>query len=444
MNKYRNKEVVMKLGLISLGCAKNLIDSELFLGVAKKYGLEITNQIKTADIIVVNTCGFIESAKKEAIDTILDVTENKKGKIVIAMGCLVERYLDDLKESIPEVDIYFPIKDYYHIDELFAKITSSKLSYKMDYQNRVITTLSHSAYLRISEGCNNHCSYCAIPLIRGSFKSRPFDSLIDEAKTLAKKGVKEITLIGQDTTRYGTDLTQKKYLPDLLHKISEIDEIKIVRVLYLYPDEITEDLIEEIATNKKVVHYFDIPIQHASNKILSLMNRRGDKAFLEKLIAKIRNKINDAIIRTTLIVGFPGESEEDFQELKNFVQKERFDRLGVFTYSDEEDTKGFEMLPKIPQNIMDKRLDTIMKIQNKISKEINNSYIGQSYQAIVDQYDTKKEAYIVRNYAYAPDDVDGNIYIYTKRLSTVQPGDIINIKITDANHYDLIAEIIEN
>lgn len=431
----------MKLGLISLGCAKNLIDSELFLGVAKKYGLEITNHIKTADIIVVNTCGFIESAKKEAIDTILDITENKKGKIVIAMGCLVERYLHDLKESIPEVDIYIPIRDYNHIDELFAKITNSKLSYPFDYQNRVLTTLPHSAYLRISEGCNNCCSYCAIPLIRGPFKSRKFDSLIDETKSLIQKGVKEITLIGQDTTRYGTDLNEGKRLPDLLHTISQINGVEIVRVLYLYPDEITDDLIEEIASNPKIANYFDIPIQHASDKILSLMNRRGDKAFLKQLILKIRNKVANPIIRTTLIVGFPGESAEDFQELQDFVEEIRFDRLGVFTYSDEENTKGFEMLPKIPQDIMDKRLDIIMKIQKKISKEINDSYIGQSYQAIVDQYDIKKEAYIVRNYAYAPDDVDGNIYIYTKKLETINPGDRIHIKITNANYYDLIGKI---
>ncbi len=427
----------MKLGMISLGCAKNLIDSELFLGVAKKYNLELTNNIKQADIIVINTCGFIESAKKEAIDTILDVTENKKGKTVIAMGCLVERYLEDLKKSIPEVDIYFPIRDYDHIDKLFAKITHTSSSYKMDYQNRVVSTLPHSAYLRISEGCNNRCSYCAIPLIRGPFKSRNFDSLISEATTLAKKGVKEITLIGQDTTRYGTDLTEGKTLPELLHAVSQIEGIQIVRVLYLYPDEITDDLIEEIATNDKVVHYFDIPIQHASDRILALMNRRGNKVFIQNLIKKIRNRIPDAIIRTTLIVGFPGETEEDFNELKDFVEEIQFNRLGVFSYSDEEDTKGFLMEPKVPQEIMDHRLDTIMRIQNHISKQINTSYISQTYQAIVDTYDEKRKAYIVRNYAYAPDDVDGNIYIYTKYLSSIRPGDIVDIQITKANNYDL-------
>lgn len=433
----------MKLGLISLGCAKNLIDSELFLGVAKKYNLEITNNIKKADIIVVNTCGFIESAKKEAIDTLLEVTENKKGKIVIAMGCLVERYLNDLKESIPEVDIYFPIKDYGHIDELFAKIVNAKDSYHMDYQNRVLSTLPHSTYLRISEGCNNRCSYCAIPLIRGSFKSRSFHSLIEEATVLAKNGVKEITLIGQDTTRYGTDLNEGKYLHDLLYEVSLIEGIEIVRVLYLYPDEITDEVIEEIRNNKKIVNYFDIPIQHASDKMLSLMNRRGDKEFLTNLITKIRTKINDAIIRTTLIVGFPGEDESDFDELVEFVKTMRFNRLGVFTYSDEEDTKGYDMYPKVEQDVMDKRLDIIMSLQNKISEEINHSYVGKTYQAIVDKYDIKKEAYVVRNYAYAPDDVDGNIYIYTKQIEDIHPGDIIHITITDSNNYDLVGKIVK-
>lgn len=432
----------MKLGLISLGCAKNLIDSELFLGVAKKYNLEITNNIKKADIIVVNTCGFIESAKKEAIDTLLEVTENKKGKIVIAMGCLVERYLNDLKESIPEVDIYFPIKDYDHIDELFAKLVNTKDSYHMDYQNRVLSTLPHSAYLRISEGCNNRCSYCAIPLIRGSFKSRSFGSLIEEATVLAKNGVKEITLIGQDTTRYGTDLNEGKYLHNLLHEVSLIEGIEIVRVLYLYPDEITDEVIEEIANNKKIVNYFDIPIQHASDKMLSSMNRRGNKDFLTNLIAKIRTKINDAIIRTTLIVGFPGEDDGDFDELVEFVKAMRFNRLGVFTYSDEEDTKGYDMYPKVEQDIMDKRLDIIMSLQNKISEEINHSYIGKTYQAIIDKYDVKKEAYVVRNYAYAPDDVDGNIYIYTNYNENLNPGNIVLIKIIEANNYDLIGKFI--
>lgn len=429
----------MKLGMISLGCAKNLIDSELFLGVAKKYNLEITNNLKNADIIVVNTCGFIHSAKQEAINTLLDVTENKKNKIIIAMGCLVERYLEDLKTSLPEVDIYFPIKDYNSIDELFSKILKSDLSYKMDYENRVITTSPHTAYLRISEGCDNRCSYCAIPLIRGNFRSRSFNSLINEAKALVKKGVKEITLIGQDTTRYGTDLNEGKYLNHLLNEISNINGVDIVRVLYLYPDEITDDVILEIKNNPKVAKYFDIPIQHASDKMLSLMNRRGNKDFLKNLISKIRYHIPNAIIRTTLIVGFPNETEEDFNELIDFVKEMKFNRLGAFTYSDEEDTKGYDMYPKVEQSVMNNRLDILMNIQNEISFNLNQQYIGKTYSAIVDDYDINNDCYIVRNEFYAPDDVDGCIYLYTDEVLTI--GSIIKITITNADSYDLIAEI---
>lgn len=431
----------MKLGMISLGCAKNLIDTELFLGVAKKYNLEITNNIYESDIIVINTCGFIESAKKEAIDTILDATTIGKNKVVIAMGCLVERYLEDLKESIPEVDFYFPIKDYDNIDKLFNKILNNDTSYKMDYESRVITTLPHSAYLRISEGCDNRCSYCAIPIIRGNFRSRTFDSLINEAKSLIKQGVKEITLIGQDTTRYGTDLKEGKYLEDLLHEISLLDGIEIVRVLYLYPDEITDNVIMEIKNNPKVANYFDIPIQHASNKMLKAMNRRGSKEFLISLINKIKTNIPDAIIRTTLIVGFPTETEEDFNELYEFVKEAKFNRLGVFTYSDEEDTKGYDMEPKVEQSITDERLDKIMSIQNNISLSLNKEYIGKTYKAIVDSFDYNKNAYIVRNFYYAPDDVDGCIYINTKFDENINPGDIIDIEIIDANSYDLIGKI---
>lgn len=431
----------MKLGMISLGCAKNRIDTELFLGVSKKYGLEITNSLKEADIIVVNTCGFIESAKKEAIDTLLSVCENKKHKIVIAMGCLVERYFSNLKDLIPEVDIYFPIKDYDKIDDLFKKILNTNKSYQMDYQNRCLTTLPHSAYLRISEGCNNNCSYCAIPLIRGRFKSRTFNSLIDEAKTLIQNGVKEITLIGQDTSRYGTDLNEGYDLADLLHEISLLPNLEILRVLYLYPDEITDKMINEIKTNDKICKYFDIPIQHSSNKMLKLMNRRGSKEYITSLISKIRREIPDVVIRTTLIVGFPNEDESDFCDLYEYVKTMKFNRLGVFTYSDEEDTKGYDMFPKVEQNLMDIRLNKIMSLQNEISLSLNQKLIGNKYKAIVDSYDYNKHAYIVRNYAFAPDDVDGNIYLILDEKNSIKPGDIINIEIVAANNYDLYAKI---
>ena len=432
----------MKLGMISLGCAKNLIDTELFLGVANKYNLEITNNIKQADIIVVNTCGFIESAKKEAIDTILDVTENKKNKVVIVMGCLVERYFDSLKESIPEVDIYFPIRDYDNIDQLFNKILNKDEKHKMEYTSRVITTLPHSAYIRIAEGCDNLCNYCAIPLIRGKFRSRPFNSLIEEAKNLVSRGVKEITLIAQDTTRYGTDLKEHKRLEDLLHEISKIEEVEMVRVLYLYPDEIKDSLIQEIANNPKVAPYFDIPIQHISNNMLQAMNRRGDKDFVQNLINKIKTMCPKAIIRTTLIVGFPGETNEDFKELYDFVKEAKFDKLGVFTYSDEEDTKGYDMYPKVDQKIMDERLDKIMSLQNKVSLANNEKHIGKVFDAIIDKYDYSKNVYLARSYHFAPDDVDGYIYVASLRKETINPGDIVKIEVTNVNSYDLIGKFV--
>ncbi len=431
----------MKLGLISLGCAKNRIDSELFLGVAKQYNIELTSSLSDADIIVINTCGFIESAKQEAIDTILEVCDYKNKKIVV-MGCLVERYQNSLEESIPEVDFYFPIRDYDNIDELFKKLTSSSLSYKMDYTKRVVTTSPHSVYLRIAEGCDNKCAYCAIPLIRGKFKSRDFDSLIEEAKVLVSNGAKEITLIAQDTTRYGTDFKNNdpRRLEHLLRAISEINGVEWVRVLYLYPDEITDEILLEIKNNKKVAKYFDIPIQHASNKMLKAMNRRGSKELIKKHIQYIRKFIPEAIIRTTLIIGFPTEEESDFTELLDLVKETKFERLGCFTFSNEEDTASYDMYPKVHKSTAKRRYNTIMKEQEKISLEFNKSLIGKQYNCIIEDYDFEKFAYVGRNYMYAPDDIDGCIYIYSP--IELEIGSIVLTEIIDASAYDLEAKLI--
>lgn len=431
----------MKLGLISLGCAKNRIDSELFLGVAKEYNLELTSSLDDADIIAINTCGFIESAKQEAIDTILEICDYKEKKIVV-MGCLVERYQESLEESIPEVDFYFPIRDYENIDSLFKKLTNSSSSYKMDYTKRVVTTSKHSVYLRIAEGCDNKCSYCAIPLIRGKFRSRDFDSLIEETKVLVANGAKEITLIAQDTTRYGTDFKDKdpRRLEHLLRAISEIEGVDWVRVLYLYPDEITEEILLEIKENKKVAKYFDIPIQHASNRMLKAMNRRGSKELIKQHINYIRNYIPDAIIRTTLITGFPTEEESDFVELLELVKETKFERLGCFTFSNEEDTASYDMYPKVHSRTAKRRYNSIMKEQEKISLNFNKSLIGKKYNCIIDDYDFDKFAYIGRNYMYAPDDVDGCIYIYSP--IELEIGSIVNVEIIDASAYDLEAKLI--
>ena len=357
------------------------------------------------------------------------------------MGCLVERYQQNLEESIPEVDFYFPIRDYNNVDELFKKITNSDLSFKMDYTKRVVTTYNHSVYLRIAEGCDNKCAYCAIPLIRGKFKSRDFDSLIEETKVLVANGAKEITLIAQDTTRYGTDFKENdpRRLEHLLREISNINGVEWVRVLYLYPDEITDEILLEIKNNKKVAKYFDIPIQHASNKMLKAMNRRGSNDLIKKHIKYIRDFIPEAIIRTTLITGFPTEEESDFNEMLNLVKETKFERLGCFTFSNEEDTASYDMYPKVNSRTAKRRYNTIMKEQEKISLEFNKSLIGDKYNCIIDDYDFDKFAYIGRNYMYAPDDVDGYIYIYSP--IELEIGSIVNVEIIDASAYDLEAKL---
>lgn len=428
----------MKLGLISLGCAKNKIDSELFLGLAKKYEIEITNEINNADIIVVNTCGFIESSKQESIDTILEVLDFQNlGKKIVVMGCLVERYLDALKQEIPEVDYFIPIKDYKELHNFFKGITQCDDYYSFNYKHRIISTPENTAYLRISDGCNNKCSYCAIPLIRGSYKSRPYQEIMDEALMLAEKGVKELTLIGQDTSAYGFDLPDMS-LAKLLSSLAELNKFKWIRVLYLYPDEITLELIETFKKYECIVNYFDIPIQHASNKILELMNRRGSKDLIEYLITTIRSLIPDAIIRTTLIVGFPKETNKDYLELYEFIKKTKFEHLGIFTYSDEDDTVGQNMFPKVRQSTMDKRRDALMSLQLKINTERLNKLIGKNVEAIVDHYDEDINMYALRYYAQALDDVDGYIYVKHKYLEI---GEFYNVTIIDIDDYDLIGEI---
>ena len=432
----------MKLGIISLGCAKNLIDTELFLGVAQKYNIEITTDMNEADILVVNTCGFIESAKKEAIDTILELTEyGQKGIKIIAMGCLVERYLQDLQESIPEVDFYFPIRDYKNIDKLFKEITSSTETHKIDYTNRVLSTLPHSAYIRIGDGCNNKCSYCAIPLIRGEFQSRTISNILDETKSLIDKGVVEVTLIAQDTTRYGSDLKDGTNLVKLIQEISKFKEIRSIRVLYLYPDEISDDLLLEFKNNPKLASYFDIPIQHASNKMLSLMNRRGSKELIRERINKLRSYLPDVIIRSTLIVGFPGETEEDFNELYDFVKEIEFDRLGVFTFSPEENTKAYDMKPVIEEKVAEQRYIKIMELQSKIIENKNKKLIGKKFKVIIDDFDFDTQKYISRSYAYAPDDVDGCIYLDASIPLIL--GEFYTVEIINASIYDLFGKVID-
>ena len=339
----------MKVGFISLGCAKNLVDSEMILSFLKRNDLEIVNDSEQAELIIINTCGFIEASKQESIDTILEYVDTDK--IVVVTGCLVERYLDDLQREIPEVDLFLPIKDYFKFDQkLNQVIENRKLEGRLELSKRVITTKPFSAYLKISDGCSNCCTYCAIPLIRGKFKSFDKQEVLKQAHALKEQGVKELVVISQDTTKYGIDIVEEKTdIVDLLKELLKIKEFDYIRLLYLYPDEITDELIKLIGSEERLTPYFDIPIQHASSKVLKAMNRRGDKEFLLNLFNKIKSLVPNAILRTTLIVGFPGETEEDFNELIEFIKEVKFDHLGAFTYSKEEDTVSYNFENQIDE-----------------------------------------------------------------------------------------------
>lgn len=431
----------IKVGLISLGCEKNLVDSEMILGLCEKCNFEIETDLNIVDIIIINTCGFITSAKQEAINTIfeaLDYQEN--GTKIVVTGCLVQRYLDDLKREIPEVDLYIPIKDYYRFGELIAKLMDDKQysNFCLQANQRVLSTPKHLAYLKISEGCNNNCAYCAIPLIRGKFVSKPVDEIIIEFKYLISTGRKEICLISQDLTKYGIDLDNMS-LAKLLQKLVLIEGDYKIRLLYLYPDEITDELIQVVKENNKILPYFDIPVQHGSDKILKWMGRRGNANFINGLITKIRNEIPESVIRTTLIVGFPHESEKDFEILKEFIKLNKFDHLGAFTYSKEEDTKSFNMSCQVSEKIKQRRYDEIMEIQKWISLDQNRKYLNKTYECIIESYDEENDYYIGRGYMYAPDDIDGSIIIRSKNKLNLYES--YNVYIDDVDFFDIYGKV---
>ena len=431
---------MIKVGLISLGCSKNLVDSEMILGALANSNFQVVNTIQDSDVIIVNTCGFIESSKEESIANILDVV--KYGKKVVITGCLVERYLDELKASIPEVNLWIPLRDYAHFAERIESLFDNKV--EVDALNpfvRMLSTPPFMAYLRISEGCNNCCSYCAIPLIRGHFRSRPFDDVVQEAKILAKNGIKEVVLISQDTTRYGSDFKEKVTICDLLKAILEIKEFISIRLLYLYPDEITDEFIDLVKDNPRIAPYFDIPFQHSSDHVLSAMLRRGTSASYQELIDKIRVKIPNAILRTTYIVGFPGETDDDFVNLVSFTKKNKFDHMGAFTYSREDGTKAYDLADQVPEALKKARLGKIMEVQKKISYQNNKAKIGEVMEGIVVEYNPTNKVYGLRSYWNAPDDIDGKIsFVSNKELKI---GDIVKVKITNAYIYDLFGEIVE-
>lgn len=427
-----------KIALISLGCAKNLVDSENILGLLLKNHYEIVNNKEEADILIINTCGFIEASKIESIDVILD-NINKKQKVVVT-GCLVNRYVDDLKKSIPEVDLWIPIRDYPRFTQLLATLDKDITNYEgLNDDYRLVSTGTYSAYLKIGEGCSNCCTYCAIPLIRGPYVSRPYEDIIKEAKKLASEGYKELIVLEQDTTRYGLDLKEKKTIVDLLKDLLEIKELSFIRLLYLYPDEITDELIDLIAKEKRLTPYFDIPIQHSEDKILKAMNRRGNKAHLTNLFKKIKTKIPNAVLRTTVMVGFPGETKQDFDNLLKFIEEVKFDHLGGFTYSKEEGTKSYDFPHQVRQATKQKRLDDLMALQQKISYDLNKRHIGEIMNGLV--VGKENGYYLLRSYWNAPDDVDGKILFSSKE--ELNEGDIVNVKIKESYVYDLYGEIVK-
>ena len=430
-----------KVGIVSLGCMKNLVDSENILGLFDRNGYEITNNPKEADIIVINTCGFIESSKKESIENILEMIQYDK-KVVVT-GCLAERYLEDLKREIPEVDLYIPIREYSHFNEkLYVLDKDIDASLGVDDEYRIVSTGPYSAYLKIGEGCDNRCSYCAIPLIRGGFVSRDYNAIIKEAKDLADNGIKEIVVLEQDTTKYGIDFKDKKVnIVDLLHGLLEIKGLEYIRLLYLYPDEISDELIELIGKEKRLTPYFDIPIQHSESHILKDMYRRGNKEFLVDLFNKIRNKVPNAILRTTVMVGFPGETEEDVDALIEFIKDVKFDHLGAFTYSQEENTPAASFPNQIDEDIKKKRLAKVMKAQQKVSYSLNKKHVDEIMEGLVIGRDEHGN-YLLRSYWNAPDDVDGKIYFTAEKK--LNNGDIVKVKITGAFVYDLMGELYED
>ena len=427
-----------KVALISLGCAKNLVDSENILGLLLKNHYGIVNNKDEADILIINTCGFIESSKKESIDVILD-NINQKQKVVVT-GCLVNRYKDELAKEIPEVDLWIPIRDYPRFTTLLATLDHDITNYEgLNDEYRVVSTGQFSAYLKIGEGCSNCCTYCAIPLIRGPYVSRPYEDIIKEAKKLANDGYKELIVLEQDTTRYGLDLKEKKTIVDLLKGLLEINELSFIRLLYLYPDEITDELIDLIAKEERLTPYFDIPIQHSEDHVLSAMNRRGDKAYLTNLFNTIKTKIPNAVLRTTVMVGFPGETKKDFDNLLEFVNTIKFDHLGAFTYSREEGTKSYDFPHQVRESTKQKRLDELMSLQQKISYDLNKKHIGEVMTGLV--VGKENGYYLLRSYWNAPDDVDGKILFTAK--SSINEGDIVKVKILESYVYDLYGEEVQ-
>jgi len=449
----------VKLGLISLGCPKNLVDSEVMLGIIEKYHIEITNDPEAAEIIIVNTCGFIESAKQESIDTILSMSAYKTEgccRYLIVTGCLAQRYAQELFHDMPEVDAIVGTNVYKDIAQVIERVMQGQRVLHLsetDFEKinleglqgnernlpdpRKLTTPSYMAYLKIAEGCDNFCSFCAIPLIRGRYTSKPYEQIMAEARELVERGVKELIVIAQDTTRYGQDLYGKLRLAELLHDLNGLPGLKWIRVLYSYPNTFTDELIEAYATLPKVCHYVDLPLQHASDRLLHAMRRRDKLSETKKLLKKLRERIPDIVIRTTFIVGFPGETEEDFAILKEFVTEQKFENAGVFQYSQEENTVAATLPEQIPEETKQERYDELMAIQAGVSEDVHRSMEDRELEVGVEGYESEEENLVAaRSYREAPD-IDGSIFV--ENAPGLNPGDFIRVRIEQGFAYEVVA-----
>ena len=442
----------MKILFVSLGCDKNLVDTENMLGILKNKGFEFTDDEWEADIIAINTCCFIGDAKQESINTILEMAEHKKDarcKVLVVAGCLAHRYQDEIIKEIPEVDAFVGTSSYDKIADMINSVLEEKgISNFVEDANRmpmveadrIVTTPGYYEYLKIAEGCDKHCTYCVIPKVRGSFRSFPIEYLVNQTKKLVEGGVKEIILVAQETTLYGVDLYGKKSLPKLLHNLGLIEGIEWIRILYCYPEEINDELIEAIKNEPKVCHYLDMPIQHASDNILKRMGRRTSKQELTDIVAKLRREIPDIALRTTLITGFPGETDVDHEEVMQFIDECEFDRLGVFTYSREEDTVAAQMPDQIDEEIKEKYRDELMQLQQEISADRSAAMIGRIVRVMIEGFIPEDNTYVGRSYKDAPN-VDGLVFIECDR--ELMSGDFIDVKITGSTEYDLIGTIVE-
>ncbi len=439
-----------KVGMVSLGCSKNQVDAEIMLALIQENGFELCADAEQCDVVIINTCGFIEDAKKESIETILEFCQMKaegKIKVVVVTGCLAERYQQEVALEIPEADVVLGIGCNGEIVKAIKQALAGERVVSFADKalmplsgNRVLANAPFFAYVKLADGCNNRCAFCAIPLIRGDFRSRPMEDVLDEVKRLAAQGVKEVNVVAQDTTRYGDDLYGRLVLPELLREICKIDGIRWVRILYCYPDRITDELLEVMAQEEKIVKYVDVPIQHANGEVLRAMNRKGNAESLKALLQKIRDKVPGVVLRTTMIVGFPGETEEQFEELCNFIHEVKFERLGCFTYSREEDTPAAEMADQIDPEVMQRRAEVLMTEQLSIAEEINKTFVGKTFTVMVEDMDEESGLYYGRSYMDAPD-IDTKVYFSSEE--DLCPGDFVEVVVENFIEYDLVGRIKE-